>query len=64
MSTSSGPPKTYVLEYEHDYFRMYSNTSLNTLECNHDYLNDYFNEHPVATVKVASIETPSVILFL
>ena len=43
MSTST--QKTNVLEYEYDYFRMYSSTI--TLECNHDYFHDYFNEYPV-----------------
>ena len=35
MSTST--QKTNVLDYEYDYFRMYSSTSTITLECNHDY---------------------------
>ena len=48
--------ETNVLEYE--YFRMYSNTI--TLECNHD----YFNEYPVSNIKVTFIESLGVILFL
>ena len=59
MSTST--QKTNVLEYEYNYFRMYSSTI--TLECNHDYFHDYFNEYPVSTVKATSIES-GVILFL
>ena len=39
---------------------MYSSTS--TLECNHDYFHDYFNEYPVSTVKATSTES-GVILF-
>ena len=61
MSTST--LKTNVLEYEYDYFRMYSSTSTSTitLECNHD----YFNEYPVSTVKATSMPMESgVILFL
>ena len=61
MSTSTH--KTNVLEYEYDYFRMYSSTSTITLECNHDYFHDYFNEYPVSTVKVTSMES-GVIHFL
>ena len=48
-------------EYEYDYFSMYSSTM--TLECNHDYFHDYFNECPVSTVKATSVES-CVILFL
>ena len=59
MSTST--LKTNVLEYEYDYFRMYSSTSTITLECNHD----YFNEYSVSTVKATSMPMESgVILFL
>ena len=63
MSTST--QKTNVLKYEYDYFRMYSSTSTITLECNHDYcyFHDYFNEYPVSTVKVTSMES-GVIHFL
>ena len=43
--------KTNVLEYEYDYFTMYSSTSTITLECNHDYFHDYFNEYPVSNIK-------------
>ena len=55
--------KTNVLEY--DYFRMYSSTSMIILECNHDYwyFHDYFNEYPVSTVNVTSMES-GVIHFL
>ena len=57
-----------VLKYEYDYFRMYSSTSTITLDCNHDYciywyFHDYFNEYPVSTVKVTSMES-GVIHFL
>ena len=58
---STSTQKTNVLEYEYDYFRMYSSTI--TLECNHDYFHDYFNEYPVSTVKTTSMES-GVILFL
>ena len=34
--------KTNVLEYEYDYITMYLSTSTITLECNHDYVHDYF----------------------
>ena len=56
---------TNVLKYEYDYFRMYSSTSTITSECNHDYwyFHDYFNEYPVSTVKVTSMES-GVIHFL
>ena len=57
--------KTNVLEY--DYCKMYSSTSTSTiiLECNHDYwyFHDYFNEYPVSTVNVTSMES-GVIHFL
>ena len=42
---------------------MYSSTSPITLECNHEYFHDYFNEYPVSTVKTTSMES-GVILFL
>ena len=46
MSTST--QKTNVLEYEYDYFTIYSSTSTITLQCNDDYFHDYFNEYPVS----------------
>ena len=54
MSTSTSTQKTNELEYEYDYFRMYSSTI--TLECNHDFFHDYFNEYPVLTVKATSMD--------
>ena len=58
MSTSTSTLKTNVLEYEYDYFRMYSSTSTITLECYHDYFHDYFNnEYPVFTIKATSMES-------
>ena len=62
-STSTNTQKTNVLEYGYDYFRMYSSTSMITLECNHDYFHDYFNEYPVSTEKVTSIGIPQVSFF-
>ena len=59
MNTST--QKTNLLEYEYDYFSMYSSTM--TLECNHDYFHYYFNKYPVSTVKATSMES-CVILFL
>ena len=56
MSTSN--QKTNVLEYEYDYFTIYSSTSTITLEYKHDYFHDYFNEYPV------SMESLGVILVL
>ena len=56
MSTST--LKTNVLEYEYDYFTMYSSTI--TLECNHD----YFNECPVSNIKATFMESLGVILVL
>ena len=47
MSTSTNTQKTNVLEYEYDYFTIYSSTSTITLECKHDYFHDYFNEYTV-----------------
>ena len=35
-----------------------------TLERNHDYFHDHFNEYPVFSVKATCMESPSVILFL
>ena len=64
MSTSMSTQKTNVLEYEYDYFTMYSSTSTITLEYNHDYFHDYFNEYPVSNIKVIFMESPDVILFL
>ena len=34
-----------------DYFTIYSSTSTITLQCNHDYFHDYFNEYPVSNIK-------------
>ena len=51
---------TNVLEYEYDYFTMCTIT----LECNHDYFHDYFNEHPVSNIKATFIESLGVILVL
>ena len=48
--------KTNVLEY--DYFRMYSSTSTITLECNHD----YFNEYPVSNIMATFMESLGVVL--
>ena len=60
---------TNVTKYKYDYYedavlrkQMYSNTI--TLECNHDYSHDYFNEYPVSTVNVTSMESLGAILFL
>ena len=52
MSTST--QKTNVLEY--DYFTIYTIT----LECNHD----YFNEYPVSNTKATFMESLGVILVL
>ena len=30
-----------ILEYEYDYFTIYSSMSTITLQCNHDYFHDY-----------------------
>ena len=62
MSTS--PQKTNVLEYEYDYFTIYSSTSTITLECNHDYFHDYFNECSVSNIKATFMESLGVILVL
>ena len=56
MSTST--QKTNVLEY--DYFTIYSSTSTITLQCNHD----YFNEYPVSNIKATFVESLGVILVL
>ena len=61
---------TNVLEYEYDYFehvrvlrkQMYSSTI--TLQCNHDYFHDYFNEYPVTNIKATFMESLCVILVL
>ena len=60
MSTST--QKTNVLEYEYDYFTIYSSTSTSTitLQCNHD----YFNEYPVSNIKATFMESLGVILVL
>ena len=65
---------TSVLEYEYDYFehawvrvlrkQMYSSTSTITLQCNHDYFHDYFNEYPVSNIKATFMESLGVILVL
>ena len=64
MSTST--QKTNVLEYEYDYFTIYSSTSTSTstLECKHDYFPDYFNEYPVSNIKATFMESLGVILVL
>ena len=54
MSTST--QKTNVLEY--DFFTIYSSTI--TLQCNHD----YFNEYPVSNIKATFMESLGVILVL
>ena len=56
MSTST--QKKNVLEY--DYFTIYSSTSTITLQCNHD----YFNEYPVSNIKATFMESLGVILVL
>ena len=53
-----------ILEYEYDYFTIYSSTSTITLECNHDYFHDYFNECPVYNIKATFMESLGVILVL
>ena len=53
-----------VLEYEYDYFTIYSSTSTITLQCNHDYFHDYFNEYPVSNIKATFMESLGVILVL
>ena len=58
MITSTSTQKTNVLEYEYDYFTIYSSTI--TLECNHD----YFNEYPVSNIKAIFMESLGVILVL
>ena len=54
MSTST--QKTNVLEY--DYFIICTSTI--TLQCNHD----YFNEYPVSNIKATFMESLGVILVL
>ena len=51
---------TNVLEY--DYLTIYSSTI--TLQCNHDYFHDYFNEYPVSNIKATFMESLGVILVL
>ena len=58
MSTSTSTQKTNILEYDYDYFRMYSSTI--TLEYNHD----YFHEYHVSNIKATFMESLGVILFL
>ena len=60
MSTSTSTQRTNVLGYEYDYFTMYSSMSTVTLECNHD----YFNEYPVSNIKATFMESLGVILVL
>ena len=60
MSTST--QKTNVLGY--DYFTIYSSTSTITLQCNHDYFHDYFNEYPVSNIKATFMESLGVIFVL
>ena len=62
MSTSTSTQKTNLLEY--DYFTIYSSTSTITLQCNHDYFHDYFNEYPVSNIKATFMESLGVILVL
>ena len=65
MSTSTSTQKTNVLEYEYDYFTIYSSTiTLQCIECNHDYFHDYFNEYPVSNIKATFMESLGVILVL
>ena len=61
-STSTQKTKFNVLEYEYDYFTMYSSTI--TLECNHDYFHDYFNEYPVSNIKATFMESLGVIQYV
>ena len=56
-STSTSTQKTNVLEYEYDYFKMYSSTRMITLEYNHDYFHDYVTEYPVSNIKVTFMES-------
>ena len=60
MSTST--QKTNVLEYEYNYFTIYSSTI--TLQYKHDYFHDYFNEYPISNIKVTFMESLGVILVL
>ena len=60
MSTSTSTQKTNVLEYEYDYFTIYSSTSMITLQYKHD----YFNEYPVSNIKATFMESLGVILVL
>ena len=62
-STSTSTQKTNVLEYEYDYFTIYSSTSTITLECNHDYFHDYFNECLVSNIKATFMESLGAFLF-
>ena len=39
-------------------------TSMITLQCNHDYFQDYFNEYPVSNIKATFMESLGVILVL
>ena len=60
MSTSTSTQKTNVLEYEYDYFTMYSSMSTITLECNHY----NFNEYRVSNIKATFMESLGAILVL
>ena len=60
MSTST--QKTNVLEYEYDYFTIYTSTI--TLQYKHDLFGDYFNEYPVSNIKATFMESLGVILVL
>ena len=64
MSTST--QKTNVLEYEYDYFTIYSSTTTSTitLECKHDYFHDYFHEYPISNIKATFMESLGVIIVL
>ena len=53
--------KTNVLEYEYDYFTIYSSTSTSTLECKRDYFHDYY---PFSNIKATFMESLGVILVL
>ena len=54
--------KTNVLEYEYDYFTIYTSTI--TLQYKHDYFHDYFNEYPICNIKATFMESLGVILVL
>ena len=64
MSTSTSIQKTNVLEYEYDYFTIYSSPSTITLEYKHDYFHDYFSEYPVSNIKATFMESLGVTVVL